>query len=59
MERTSSWLKKFNLYGMGLRNRLRFYDRIIDIVCGMINMRMAKGWWLGRKNKRGRENKQD
>jgi len=44
VEHTISKLKKFNIFGQEFRNRLRFYDRMTDIVCGMINARTMRSW---------------
>lgn len=44
VEHTISRLKKFGIFGQEFRNRLRFYDRMTDIVCGMINARITNSW---------------
>ena len=41
VEHTISRLKKFNVFGQEFRNRLRFYDRMTDIVSGLINARIT------------------
>ena len=40
VEHTISRMKKFNVFGQEYRNRLRYYDRMTDIVSGLINMRI-------------------
>ncbi|MGI0046478.1 MAG: transposase family protein [Nitrosotalea sp.] len=40
VEHTISRIKKFGIMGEKFRNRLRRYDRISDIVCGLINFRI-------------------
>ena len=44
VEHTISRLKKFNIFGQEFRNRLRLYDRMTDVVCGVINARITKSW---------------
>ena len=44
VEHTISRVKKFNIFGQEFRNRLRFYDSMTDIVCGMVNARITKSW---------------
>lgn len=40
VEHTISRVKKFNIFGNEFRNRLRHYDTMTDVVCGLINMRI-------------------
>ena len=40
VEHTISRVKKFNIFGQEFRNRLRNYDTMTDIVCGLINTRI-------------------
>ena len=40
VEHTNS-LKKFHIFGDGFRNRLKRYDIMTDIVCGLVNFRIA------------------
>lgn len=40
VEHTISRVKKFNIFGEEFRNRLRHYDTMTDIVCGIVNMRI-------------------
>ncbi|MGI0063075.1 MAG: transposase family protein [Nitrosotalea sp.] len=40
VEHTIAGIKKFRIMGEKFRNRLRRYDRISDIVCGLINFRI-------------------
>ena len=40
VEHTISRVKKFNIFGQEFRNRLRNYDMMTDIVCGLINTRI-------------------
>jgi hypothetical protein len=37
-------MKKFKVMGDEFRNRLRFYDRMTDIVSGLVNARIMKSW---------------
>jgi hypothetical protein len=41
MEHTNSRVKKFRIFGDEFRNRLRRYDIMTDIVCGLVNFRIA------------------
>jgi hypothetical protein len=41
VEHTISRLKKFRIMAHGFRNRLRHYDAMTDIVCGLVNLRTA------------------
>jgi hypothetical protein len=40
VEHTISRVKKFNIFGHEFRNRLRFYDTMTDIACGLVNARI-------------------
>ena len=40
VEHTISRLKKFRIMAQEFRNRLRHYDAMTDIVCGLVNLRM-------------------
>lgn len=40
VEHTISRVKKFNIFGQEFRNRLKNYEMMTDIVCGLINMRI-------------------
>ncbi|MDH5792337.1 MAG: transposase [Candidatus Bathyarchaeota archaeon] len=40
VEHTISRLKKFRVMAHGFRNRLRHYDAMTDIVCGLVNFRI-------------------
>ena len=42
VEHTNSRLKKFLIWGGEFRNRLRCYDVMTDIVCGLVNFRISK-----------------
>lgn len=44
VEHTISRVKKFNIFGQEFRNRLKRYDSMTDIVCGLVNFRI-----MGRK----------
>lgn len=44
VEHTISRLKKFSIFGTEFRNRLRFYDTMTDVVCGLINARIMGSW---------------
>jgi len=37
VEHTSSRVKKFRVFGEEFRNRLKHYDVMTDIVCGLTN----------------------
>jgi hypothetical protein len=41
VEHTNSRVKKFRIFGDEFRNRLKRYDIMTDIVCGLINFRIA------------------
>jgi hypothetical protein len=41
VEHTNSRAKKFRIFGDEFRNRLRRYDLVTDIVCGLVNFRIA------------------
>ena len=41
VEHTVSRLKKFRVMAHRFRNRLRHYDAMTDIVCGLVNLRIA------------------
>jgi hypothetical protein len=40
VEHTISRLKKFRIMSHEFRNRLRHYDTMKDIVCGLVNLRI-------------------
>jgi len=40
VEHAISRIKKFRIIGEEFRNRLRWYDRAMDIVSGLINLRI-------------------
>lgn len=40
VEHTISRLKKFNIFGTEFRNRLKHYDAMTDLVCGLVNFRI-------------------
>ena len=40
VEYTISRVKKFNIFGKEFRNRLKRYDTMTDIVCGLLNFRI-------------------
>ena len=42
VEHTISRLKKFNIFGQEFRNRPRHYDKMTDIICGLINFRIME-----------------
>jgi hypothetical protein len=44
VEHTISRVKKFNIFGQEFRNRLRHYEAMTDIVCGLVNARIAGSW---------------
>ena len=41
VEHTNSRVKKFRIFGDEFRNRLKRYDMVTDIVCGLVNFRIA------------------
>ena len=41
VEHTNSRLKKFHIWADEFRNRLKHYDAMTDIVCGLVNFRIA------------------
>jgi hypothetical protein len=41
VEHTNSWVKKFRIFGDEFRNRLKCYDVMTGIVCGLVNFRIA------------------
>lgn len=41
VEHTNSMAKKFRVFGDEFRNRLKNYDAMTDIVCGLVNFRIA------------------
>ena len=41
VEHTNSRLKKFRIFGDEFRNRLKRYDLVTDIVCGLVNFRIS------------------
>jgi hypothetical protein len=40
-EHTVSRVKKFRIWAEEFRNRLKHYDTMTDIVCGLVNFRIA------------------
>jgi hypothetical protein len=44
VEHTISLVKKFNIFGQEFRNRLRHYETMTDLVCGLVNARIAGSW---------------
>jgi hypothetical protein len=40
-EHTNSRLKKFRIWGDEFRNRLKHYDLMTDVVCGLLNFRIS------------------
>ena len=41
VEHTNSRVKKFRIFGEEFRNRLKNYDTMTDIVCGVVNFRIS------------------
>ena len=41
VEHTNSRVKKFRIFGDEFRNRLKHYDIMTDIVCGVVNFRIS------------------
>lgn len=41
VEHTNSRVKKFRIFGDEFRSRLRRYDLVTDIVCGLVNFRIG------------------
>ena len=41
VEHTNSRVKKFRIFGEEFRNRLRHYDTMTDITCGIVNFRIS------------------
>ena len=41
VEHTNSRVKKFRIFGEEFRNRLRYYDVMSDVVCGVVNFRIS------------------
>ena len=41
VEHTNSRVKKFRIFGDEFRNRLKGYDVVTDIVCGLVNFRIS------------------
>jgi hypothetical protein len=41
VEHTNSRVKKFRIFGDEFRNRLKRYDVMTDIVCGLVNFRIS------------------
>jgi len=41
VEHAFSWVKKFHIWADEFRNRLKHYDTMTDIVCGLVNFRTA------------------
>jgi hypothetical protein len=42
VEHTNSRVKKFRIFGDEFRNRLKHYDIMTDVVCGLVNFRIAE-----------------
>ena len=42
VEHVNSRLKKFLIWGGEFRNRLRHYDVMTDVVCGLVNFRISE-----------------
>ena len=40
-EHTNSRVKKFQIWGGEFRNRLKHYDVMTDVVCGLLNFRIS------------------
>ena len=40
-EHVNSRVKKFQIWGGEFRNRLKHYDVMTDIVCGLLNFRIS------------------
>jgi hypothetical protein len=41
VEHTNSRVKKFRIFGDEFRNRLKHYDTMTDVVCGIVNFRIS------------------
>ena len=41
VEHTNSRVKKFRIFGDEFRNRLKHYNVMTDIVCGLVNFRIS------------------
>jgi hypothetical protein len=41
VEHAFSWVKKFRIWADEFRNRLKHYDTMTDIVCGLVNFRIT------------------
>ena len=41
VEHTNSRVKKFRIFGEEFRNRLKYYDTMTDIACGLVNFRIS------------------
>jgi len=41
VEHVNSWVKQFRIFGYEFRNRLKRYDVMSDIVCGLVNFSLA------------------
>lgn len=41
VEHTNSRVKKFRIFGDEFRNRLKHYNIMTDVVCGLVNFRIA------------------
>jgi hypothetical protein len=41
VEHTNSRVKKFRIFGDEFRNRLKRYDIMTEVVCGLVNFRIA------------------
>ena len=51
VEHTNSQVKKFHIFGDEFRNRLKRYDIMTDIVCGLVNLRKAGTLAIWKKPK--------
>ncbi|MCL1969961.1 MAG: transposase family protein, partial [Candidatus Bathyarchaeota archaeon] len=41
VEHTNSRVKKFRIFGEEFRNRLKHYDTMTEIACGIVNFRIS------------------
>ena len=41
VEHSNSCVKKFCVFGDEFRNRLKYYDAMTDVVCGIVNFRIS------------------
>jgi len=44
VEHANSRVKKFRIWADAFRNRLKHYNVMTDIVCGLVNFRIAGTW---------------